>query len=80
MPAILGAGIGALTAWIPGIFIKPDPNLRPFDWKEGKSEVEVARIEASQDKSKKSMKNRLIMAGFYIALLLIVFLCKALVG
>ena len=80
MPAILGAGIGTLTAWIPGIFIKPDPNLRPFDWKEGKSEVEVARIEASQDKSKKSMKNRLIMAGFYIALLLIVFLCKALVG
>ena len=66
MPAILGAGIGALTAWIPGIFIKPDPNLRQFDWKEGKSEVEVARIEAYQDKSKKSMKNRLIMAGFYI--------------
>ncbi len=79
-PAIVSSIIGAITAAIPGLFIKPDPNVKPFNWKDGKTEVEIARIENLQASNKRHFQTRLIVGGIAIAIILISTLCQSLLN
>lgn len=79
-PALVSAILGALTAGIPGSFIKPAPSVKDYDWRDGKSEVEIARIENFQKKQKSKLTTRLIVSGIAITILLIVTVCQSLVS
>jgi thioredoxin-like negative regulator of GroEL len=70
----------AATSWIPGLFIKPDPNTKLYDWKDGKTELDIARAEKLDAETTRSFRNRLIIAGVAIAILFISTLCKSLVN
>lgn len=71
---------GATTAWIPGFFIKPDPQLKPYDWRDGKTEADIARVEKLDAYNKRRFKNKMIYAGIMIAIIIISSLCKSLSG
>lgn len=68
------------TAWIPGLFIKPDPNTRPYDWRDGKTEIQVARIESAQENYMGKLKTRFIFGGVAIAIIFFISLCQSLLN
>jgi MFS family permease len=68
------------TAWIPGLFIKSDPNVKSYDWRDGKTEVQVARIESAQENYMGKLKTRFIFGGIAIGIIFFISLCQSLLN
>lgn len=77
-PAFASSVIGALMAGVPSLFIKNDPSIKDFDWRDGKSEIEIAQIENRQKQQKNRFRSRLIFSGIAILLAFISAICRSL--